>query len=321
MTALMEAIIAAGERLVAISGNRIAFDPIRALSRNDDLALGDPGLWSPNRHSRLVACRDDWIAVSLAREDDRDLVPAWTGADFADDVWDAITASAASRTAAEMVETAILLHLPVARVGEAIPLVPKQLQVGGREDGFVLDLSALWAGPYCGALLAETGLEVIKVESPSRPDPTPVHAPRLDARLNVRKRRANIALNSPELRALVADARVLITSGRPHALAKLGLDEKRLFAINPGLLWIAITAHGWRGEAAMRVGFGDDCAAAGGLVGWQDDKPQFLGDALADPLTGVTAATLALSALGEGVAGLVDVSLARTSASFAATLS
>lgn len=317
----MEAIIAAGERLVAISGNRIAFDPIRALSRNDDLALGDPGLWSPNRHSRLVACRDDWIAVSLAREDDRDLVPAWTGADFADDVWDAITASAASRTAAEMVETAILLHLPVARVGEAIPLVPQQLQVGGREDGFVLDLSALWAGPYCGALLAETGLEVIKVESPSRPDPTPVHAPRLDARLNGRKRRALIALNSPELRALVADARVLITSGRPHALAKLGLDEKRLFAINPGLLWIAITAHGWRGEAAMRVGFGDDCAAAGGLVGWQDDKPQFLGDALADPLTGVTAATLALSALGEGVAGLVDVSLARTSASFAATLS
>jgi hypothetical protein len=321
MTALMEAVVAAGERLVAISGNRIAFDPIRALSRADDLALGEPGLWSPNRHSRLVACRDDWIAVSLAREDDRDLVPAWTGADFADDVWDAITASAARQTAAEMVDNAILLHLPVARVGEAAPSVPKQLQDGGREDGFVLDLSALWAGPYCGALLAETGLEVIKVESPSRPDPTPVHAPRLDARLNGRKKRVSIALDSPELRALVAGARVLITSGRPHALAKLGFGETQLFAINPGLLWIAITAHGWRGEAAMRVGFGDDCAAAGGLVRWQDDKPQFLGDALADPLTGITAATLALSALGEGMGGLLNVSLAGTAARFAETLS
>ena len=320
MTALMEAVIAAGERLVAISGDRIAFDPIRALSRNDDLGLGKPGLWSPNRHSRLVACRDDWIAVSLAREDDRDLVPAWTGADSSDDVWDAIVASAARRTAAEMVRSAILLHLPVARVGEASPSVPDRLRGGGREDGFVLDLSALWAGPYCGALLAETGIETVKVESASRPDPTPIHAPRLDARLNGRKKRVSVPLASPELRALVADARVLITSGRPHALAKLGLDEKRLFARNPGLLWVAITAHGWRGESAMRVGFGDDCAAAGGLVGWQDDRPQFLGDALADPLTGITAATLALSALGEGMCGLLDVSLAGTAARFAATL-
>jgi crotonobetainyl-CoA:carnitine CoA-transferase CaiB-like acyl-CoA transferase len=108
-----------------------------------------------------------------------------------------------------------------------------------------------------------------------------------------------MALDTPELLALISDARVLITSGRPHALAKHGLDEQRLFAINPGLLWIVITAHGWHGDAAMRVGFGD---------------------ALADPLTGLTAATLALEALASKRCGLLDVPLAPTAASFAAAL-
>lgn len=320
MSALLDAVAAAGERLVAASKMPIAFDPRRALSRADDLALGDPGLWSPNHHCRLVPCRDGWIAVSLARDDDRDLVPAWTGAGFADDPWEAVVHSAAHRTAAEMVDAAILLHMPAVRVGETEPLAPQVLAGGGRGDGMVLDLSALWAGPYCGALIAEAGLEVVKVEGPARPDPTPLHTPQLDARLNGRKRRLSMALDTDELRALIGGARVLITSGRPHALARLGLDEARLFAINPGLLWIAITAHGWRGEAAMRVGFGDDCAAAGGLVRREGDAPRFLGDALADPLTGLTAATLALEALDAGHCGLLDVSLARTAASFAEAL-
>jgi hypothetical protein len=320
MTALLDIVADAGVRLIAASGRAIAFDAREALSRTDDLTLDEPGLCSPNRHCRLVPCHDAWIAVSLTRDDDRDLVPAWTGTTFGDDPWEAIAHSAAHRTAAEMVDAAILLHLPVARVGEAAPLAPQELTSGGRDNGFILDLSALWAGPYCGALLGEAGLEVVKVESPTRPDPTPVHTPRLDARLNGRKRRLSMALDTAELLALISDARVLITSGRPHALAKLGLDEQRLFAINPGLLWIAITAHGWGGDAAMRVGFGDDCAAAGGLVGWSNNTPSFLGDALADPLTGLTAATLALEALASKQCGLLDVPLAPTAAKFTTVL-
>ncbi|WP_422061522.1 CoA transferase [Sphingopyxis sp.] len=320
MSRLLDAVAAAGDRLVAASQNAIVFDPRRALSRADDLALGEPGLWSPNRHCRLVRCRDGWIAISLAREEDRDLVPAWTGADFDENPWQAIVASAANRTASEMVEAAILLHMPAARVGEAAPLARQPLTDGARVDGGVLDLSALWAGPYCGALLAEAGHDVMKVESTTRPDPTPIHTPGLDARLNGRKRRLRMTLEPSELGALIGAAKVLITSGRPHALARLGLDERRVFALNPGLLWIAITAHGWRGEAAMRVGFGDDCAAAGGLVGWPEGEPRFLGDALADPLTGLTAATLALEALAAGQCGLLDVPLAPTAARFAAAL-
>lgn len=317
MTALLDAVAVAGDRLVAASGGRIVFDPRRALSRDDDLTLAEPDEWSPNRHCRLVPCRDGWIAVSLARGEDHELVPAWTGATFDDEPWDAITGFAAERAAGVVVAGATDLHMPVARVGEAEPLAVSDLGSGKPSDGIIVDLSALWAGPYCGALLAEAGYAVVKVESPGRPDPTRLHTPHLDKRLNGGKRHLVMALDGPDLLAMIGEARVLITSARPHALARLGLDEARLFAINPDLLWVAITAHGWSGDAAMRVGFGDDCAAAGGLVRWEDNRPQFIGDALADPLTGLTAATLALEALAADKCGLLDVSLARTAATFA----
>lgn len=320
MSALIDAVAMAGQRLVAASGGRIAFDPQRALARDDDLDLAKPGLWSPNRHCRLVRCTDGWMAVSLARDGDRDMVPAWTGAGFDDDLWDAIVRVAEERSVRAMVRAGVELHLPVARVGEASPLQVSVPKTGGATSGPVIDLSALWAGPYCGALLAEAGHEVVKVESAERPDPTWRNLPRLDSRLNGAKRRVRIDLDSAELLAMIASARVLITSARPHALARLGLDEARLFALNPGLLWVAITAHGWSGDAAMRVGFGDDCAVAGGLVRWEEDEPRFMGDALADPLTGMMAATLALEALAERRCGLIDVSLARTAACFAQAL-
>lgn len=317
MSLLLDAVAAAGDRLVAASGGTITFDARQALSRHDDLTLHEPGLWSPNRHSRLVACRDGWIAVSLAREEDYELVPAWTGASFDADPWDAVIAAAAGRPAAEMTEAAIALQLPVAVVGEAPPSVTSDLHPGATGGDGVIDMSALWAGPYCGALLAEAGHPVAKVESPDRPDPTPRHTPALDVRLNGAKQRLTMALDDPHLLTLIASARVLITSARPHALQRLRFDEAGLRALNPDLLWIAITAHGWRGAAAMRVGFGDDCAAAGGLVQWEAGIPGFIGDALADPLTGLTAATLALEALADGRRGLLDVSLAGTAARFA----
>jgi hypothetical protein len=317
MTALLEAVAAAGERLVAASGGRIAFDPRRALSRAGDLTLAEPGEWSPNRHCRMVRCRDGWMAVSLAREEDRDLVPAWTGTALDDEPWQAILGAAEGQAADAMIAGAAELHMPVARVGEAEPLAASKLAPCAPCDGIVVDLSALWAGPYCGALLAEAGHAVVKVESDGRPDPTRLHTPRLDARLNGDKRRVSADIDGAELLAMIGEARVLITSARPHALARLGLDEEHLFRINPDLLWVAITAHGWRGDAAMRVGFGDDCAAAGGLVRWDEDQPRFVGDALADPLTGLTAATLTLEALAAQQGGVIDVSLARTAATFA----
>ena len=82
-------------------------------------------------------------------------------------------------------------------------------------------------------------------------------------------------------------------------------------------VWVSITGHGRSGEAANRVAFGDDAAAGGGLVVWSGDQPVFCADAVADPLTGLSAAGACLEALESGGRWLLDVSMAAVSVGLA----
>jgi crotonobetainyl-CoA:carnitine CoA-transferase CaiB-like acyl-CoA transferase len=189
----------------------------------------------------------------------------------------------------------------------------------------VVDLSTLWAGPLCGSIFAAMGASVLKVESRRRPDVGRQSAPRLFERLNGRKAQVLIDFDDPaELRMLtaqIAAADVLITSARPRAFEHWRLSPSVLFALNPHLIWVAITAYGWMGASALRIGFGDDAAAAGGLLDWTAaGEPRFMGDALADPLTGLEAARAALHAVAAGGGVLLDVALARTAATAAAAI-
>lgn len=289
--------------------------------REGQLPLGAPGRISPNGACHLVRAADGWIAVNLAREEDRELIPAWLEGETQIE-------TAAARPWRRLVADAELLGLPVAGVGEIADasLEPPRRQLGapaapaGRPT--VLDLSALWAGPMCGAILAAAGAEVTRVESLSRPDPTRTHTPELFRRLNGAKAELALDLATTEgrarLRELVLCADVVITSGRARGLASLGLQPQALLAARPGLVWVAITGYGLFGEGAMRVAFGDDAAAAGGLVRWTAEGPEFLGDALADPITGLAAAAGALAALAEGGGALVDAAMARCAAAAAA---
>ena len=79
-------------------------------------------------------------------------------------------------------------------------------------------------------------------------------------------------------------------------------------------VWVSITGYGRSEDAAHRVAFGDDAAAAGGLVVWSGDEPMFCADAVADPLSGLAAADACLDALGSGGRWLLDVSMAAVSA-------
>jgi crotonobetainyl-CoA:carnitine CoA-transferase CaiB-like acyl-CoA transferase len=270
----------------------------------------------------MIQTNDAWLAVSLARDDDRDSVPAWTGCALDADPWASLITYAKTRPAKTVLAQAIDLHLPAAIIGETTPTAHQPLNRSARRKGQTkaLDLSTLWAGPLCGSLLAQAGAAVTRIESAIRPDPTAKASPTFDNWLNGRKARRTLALDDPRVMELIAETDILITSGRPHALARKELTEQRLLDINPGLIWVAITAHGWRGDSAWRVGFGDDCAAAGGLIGRQRSAPRFMGDALADPLTGLEAATHVLEALDQGKAGLVDASLAQTAARYACQL-
>lgn len=326
----IEALSARIADLTANSGQRVDVAALNILDRIGLLELHPPGLHSPNRACRMVRAADGWLALNLARDEDRDLVPAWLGCDFGDDAWALIDAHAHAHSRAELIERSILLGLPCGGVGEIVresPQAPLIRMADGsrtrRSTLKVVDLSALWAGPMCGAILAAMGADVTKVESVRRPDPTRDATPEFFRRLNGQKSDLRLDLTSASdqqrLRDLILDADIFISSARTRAFASLGLDPAHLFAGNPGLVWVAVTGYGWSGEAAQRVAFGDDAAAAGGLVRrTQNNEPHFLGDALADPVTGLAAAEGALRGVSERGGVLVDVSLAGSAAGAAA---
>jgi hypothetical protein len=318
------------DRLTRILGCRFDVRKLGITDRSGLIALDPPGgQVSCNRACRIIEAADGWIALNLARDDDRDLVPAWVGVEADGDPWAAIEEAARERSCADLLTGADLLGLPAGRVGEVVcetMTAPRLARAeGGKRHASpprVVDLSALWAGPMCGAILAAAGCDVLKIESTRRPDPTRETMPLFFSRLNGAKRELALDLTHPDGQARLRDeilaADVLITSVRPRALPSLGLAEAVIFSANLGLTWVAITGYGWEGEAASRVAFGDDAAAAGGLVGWSGGRPHFLGDALADPVTGLAAAIGALEGLASGGGVLVDVPLARTAAGAAA---
>ena len=297
----------------------LALDPRMVLDRSDSLPLDRPTHISPNGSCRLLPTLDGWIAVNLPRTDDRDLVPAWTHTDWGLDPWETVTAAARREATASFAARGAGLGLPVAILGESCERLPgdrlhpsASTGPGGRLR--VLDLSSLWAGPLCGSILALFGHAVLKVESATRPDPIRIATPLLDMRLNSLKERRATLFDRATVASLIGAADVVITSSRPRAFHDLGVSPARLCEQRPDLLWIAVTAHGWSGPENLRVGFGDDCAVAGGLVQHNQGKPVFAGDAVADPLTGLSAAIRAIRAIQSGHGGLIDAALSQVAA-------
>ncbi|HEV3351298.1 MAG TPA: CoA transferase [Acidimicrobiales bacterium] len=291
--------------LLAVLAERAA---VAGLTRGGDHSCGGS--------TRLLPAADGWLAVSLARPDDVDAVPAWLEVPPADDIWGVVSHHATQRPTEQLIERARLLGLPVAALGTARATVADRTKGGGPPkpiaDAFVVDLSSLWAGPLCGHLLQLAGARVIKVESTGRPDGARRGpAPFFDL-LNGGKE--SVALDFDDaaelkaLRGLIAQADVVIESSRPRALQELGVGP------SADQVWISITAYG---RASLGVGFGDDAAVGGGLVAWDSTGPCFCVDAVADPLTGLVAADLGLAALARGARGLIDVPLAAVAARFA----
>ena len=181
--------IAANEALVFLSG-KIAeatshlWAPVRVhedifAERAAYLPLSSPGIWSANQKCRMVRAGDGWMSVNLPRENDLELVPAWIGCAFDSAPWPAIIAAARERRVDEIVTSAQQLGLAVAQVGSvrstevSAPLVRMAARGAGSVRSSpirVIDLSALWAGPLCGAILAEAGADVLKIDSAARPD-------------------------------------------------------------------------------------------------------------------------------------------------------
>lgn len=315
--ARIEALLQLAGSEAAACGFPLRLDPRVLTERAALIGWRRGGTRSCNRSCRLLPARDGWIAVNLPREDDLESLPAWIGSEPPDDPWAALAAAAQARDAADLVEVGQCLGIAAAQL--PAPLDTGTGCVTLHEMGTprprtapprVVDLSTLWAGPLCGQLLAQAGAEVVKLESTARPDPVRTAAPEVFDRLHAGKASVTLdfrdACDRARLRALLLQADIVIGSARPRAFEQLGIAPEDLARENPGLIWVAISAYGYRSAWQHRVGFGDDVAAAAGLV---LPEPMFVGDAIADPLAGVAAAAGAFRAWRQGGGRLVDASL------------
>jgi crotonobetainyl-CoA:carnitine CoA-transferase CaiB-like acyl-CoA transferase len=292
------------------------------------LGLTRRGRVSAGGACRLLEARDGWLAVNLPRPDDARSLAAWLEDErFASQsavdllTWERVAARLPERRAAEWAERAAWLGLAVAEAARPALASPPWLRVAARgprraappRPPLVVDLSSLWAGPLAGSLLAEAGARVIKLESARRPDGARFGSPAFFARLNGAKEQLQLDFTSADgrarLLALLASADVVIEGSRARALVQLGIDAAAWVADRPGRVWLSITGYGRDDD---RVAFGDDAAAAAGLC-WcvAADAPLFVGDAIADPLSGLHAAAAALAFWRRGEGALLDVALAR----------
>jgi CoA-transferase family III len=321
-------------------GRRPTFD-LHALvaGRAASVGLHRSGRRSASGTCRLVAAEDGWLAVNLARPEDLDGLSAALRQEALERPWDELQSWAAAGSASEVVETLQLLGVPAAmlpsagrhtttkqeRPGEWPTPPPFRSYRIGREAPVlghpltVVNLASLWAGPLCGYLLATCGTRVLNIESSSRPDGLRFGAPAFFDFLHQYDEPRILELPSAggveELRTLLRSADLVIEGSRPRALAQMGIDVEEVVRERPGVTWVSITAHGRRGDAANLVGFGDDTAVGGGLVGRDGDgKPVFCGDALADPLTGLYAAAAGAASIISGGGRLVEVTMSSVAA-------
>jgi hypothetical protein len=277
------------------------------------------GMRIPERTSAGGRCRlfdavGDTVALNLPRAADREMLPALFETDDLDTNDDAAIAARIGRLDAQaLVTRGRSMGLAIAAEHEMLPAPghdPRTTWVklvcgchssaSARSAPRVVDLSALWAGPLAAHLLWLAGAEVVKVESRVRPDAMRNAQSDFHALLNQGK--ASVALDLANdidrhgLLNLIAASDIVIEASRPRALAQLGIDAAQIVRTTPGLVWINITAHGAEGDAAGWIGFGDDCGVSGGLsaaLRATTGRTGFVGDAVADPLTGIFAALAA----------------------------
>ena len=163
------------------------------------------------------------------------------------------------------------------------------------DDIKVVDMTRVVAGPFCAALLADMGADVIKVEHPGKGDQVRGQGVILNgistyfAQYNRNKRSITIDLYTDDGKAILSDlirgADVLLENYRPGVLDKMGFDAARLDALNPNLIVGSINGYGSTGPYKDRPSFDFIAQAMSGFMsvsGAADGPPMRAGPPLAD---------------------------------------
>jgi len=190
----------------------------------------------------------------------------------------------------------------------------------------VIDLTRVLAGPYCTMMLAELGARVIKVEHPDGGDDARQFGPWVDGRsayfLSLNRGKESVALDlksdadRPVFLEMVRRGDVLVENYRSGTLDRLGLGYEQLRALNPRLIYAAVSGFGQTGPWSRRPAYDMIVQALGGLMsitGHPGGPPTKAGTSIGDitgglfTLVGIAAALHAREKTGTGM--LVDVSM------------
>ncbi|WP_407121805.1 CaiB/BaiF CoA transferase family protein [Bradyrhizobium sp. STM 3561] len=200
----------------------------------------------------------------------------------------------------------------------------------------ILDFTQVLAGPYASYQLALLGADVIKVERREGEDMrrTPLSrewaerglAPAFQA-INGNKRSLTLDLQKPEaiavVKKLASQVDVVMENFRPGVMDKLGIGYEALSAINPKLIYCAVSGFGQTGPDRLRPGYDGKMQALSGIMaitGHPETGPTRAGFAVCDVLSGATAAFGVSSALYQrdhtGKGQLIDVSMLEATLAF-----
>jgi CoA:oxalate CoA-transferase len=173
----------------------------------------------------------------------------------------------------------------------------------------VLDFSRVMAGPFCTALLADLGAEVIKVEPPSGDDyrhigPFKGGESALFLLMNRNKKGLTLNLKSAQgaalAQGLAACCDVVVENFKPGVAKRLGVDHQTLIATNPRLVYASISGFGQSGPFAERPAYDLIAQAMAGIMSVTGDPqgpPTRTGESLADLSAGLYAAWAIMVAL------------------------
>ena len=189
----------------------------------------------------------------------------------------------------------------------------------------ILDLSRIWAGPYCTKLMADMGAEVLKMESlrvydshrgpvnPARgvvsyPDAEPgeepwnrngwfncLHMSKYGITLELTEK-----LGRETFEQLVSISDVVIENFRQGSLERLGYTYDILKGIRPDLIYVSMPAFGNSGPWQKYVAYGigqEQLSGMAYMTGYTNDGPMKSGINHGDPITGSHAAGVLLAAL------------------------
>ncbi|MCZ7568386.1 MAG: CoA transferase [Ardenticatenaceae bacterium] len=169
----------------------------------------------------------------------------------------------------------------------------------------VIEFGHVWAAPYCGAVLADIGAEVIKVESRERldvhrkqgPFPGKERGINRSAVWNAQNRgKFGCTINLREARGvelakrLVARSDVVLENYRPGVMKKLGLDYPALKLVKPDIIMVSMTGFGQTGPFSNYAAYGPMLEAFSGvasITGYPDGPPACIGESYPDPLVGL----------------------------------